>query len=39
VVTMVIYAFFDVRKALSTPNGTAIEIGGTSGAVAGGGND
>jgi carbon starvation protein len=35
VLTVVIHAFFDIRKALSTPQGTAIEIGGTSGAAAG----
>jgi carbon starvation protein len=35
VLTVVIHAFFDIRKALSTPKGTAIEIGGTSGAAAG----
>jgi carbon starvation protein CstA len=38
VVTMVVYAFFDIRKALSDSKGTAIEIGGTSGDTAGGGN-
>jgi carbon starvation protein len=38
VVTVVIYAFFDIRKALITPKATAMEIGGASGAaVAGGG--
>ena len=35
VLTVVIHAFFDIRKALSAPKGTAIEIGGTSGAAAG----
>jgi carbon starvation protein CstA len=35
VLTVVIHAFFDIRKAMSTPKGTAIEIGGTSGAAAG----
>jgi len=35
VLTVVIHAFFDIRKALSTPKGTAIEIGGTAGAAAG----
>ena len=35
VLTVVIHAFFDIRKALGTPKGTAIEIGGTSGAAAG----
>ena len=35
VLVVVIHAFFDIRKALSTPKGTAIEIGGTSGAAAG----
>jgi len=39
VMLMVIYALLHIRKALATPKGTAIEIGGTSGAVAGGGND
>ena len=38
VLTMVVYAFFDIRKALSDPRGTAIEVGGVSGAVAGGAN-
>jgi carbon starvation protein len=38
VLTVVIHAFFDIRKALSAPKDTAIEIGGTSGAVAGGSN-
>jgi carbon starvation protein len=38
VVTMVVYAFFDIRKALSDSKGTAIEIGGASGDTAGGGN-
>jgi carbon starvation protein len=37
VVTVVIYAVFDVRKALTTPKATAMEIGGASGAMAGGG--
>ncbi|HYB66214.1 MAG TPA: carbon starvation CstA family protein [Steroidobacteraceae bacterium] len=32
VLTMVIYALFDIRKALSNPSGTAIEVGGTAGA-------
>ena len=35
VLTVVIHALFDIRKALSTPKGTAIEIGGTSGVAAG----
>src|SRR6267378_3316859 len=35
VLTVVIHAVFDIRRALSTPQGTAIEIGGTSGAAAG----
>jgi carbon starvation protein len=35
VLTVVIHAFFDIRRALSTPKGTAIEIGATSGAAAG----
>jgi carbon starvation protein len=38
VLTVVIHAFFDIRKALSAPKDTAIEIGGTSGAAAGGSN-
>ena len=38
VLIVVIHAFFDIRKALSTPKGTAIEIGGTSAAAAGGSN-
>jgi carbon starvation protein CstA len=38
VVTMVVYAFFDIRKALSDSKGTAIEIGGAADAAAGGGN-
>ncbi len=37
VVTVVIYALFDIRKALTTPRATAMEIGGASGAMAGGG--
>ncbi len=37
VVTVVIYAVFDIRKALTTPKETAMEIGGASGAMAGGG--
>ncbi len=37
VVTVVIYALFDIRKALTTPKATAMEIGGVSGAMAGGG--
>jgi len=37
VLVVVIHAFFDIRKALSTPKGTAIEIGGASGAAAGAG--
>jgi len=36
VLTVVIYAIVDIRKALSSPQGTAIEIGGTSGAAVGG---
>jgi len=32
VLAMVIYALFDIRKALSNPSGTAIEVGGTAGA-------
>jgi len=36
VLIMLIYAWFDIRKALGTPQGTAIEIGGTSGAAAAG---
>jgi len=36
VLVVVIHAFFDIRKALSTPKGTAIEIGGASGAAAAG---
>jgi carbon starvation protein len=40
VLIVVIRAIFDIRKALSTPKGTAIEIGGASGAaLGGGGND
>ncbi|MGO9829196.1 MAG: hypothetical protein ACLPJH_03580 [Myxococcaceae bacterium] len=35
VVTMVVYAFFDIRKALRTSKETAIEVGGVSGAAAG----
>jgi carbon starvation protein len=38
VLIVVIHAFFDIRKALSTPKDTAIEIGGTSAAAAGGSN-
>ncbi len=37
VLTVVIHAFFDIRTALGTPKGTAIEIGGASGAAAGAG--
>ena len=37
VLTVVIYALFNIRKALTTPNATAMEIGGASGAMAGGG--
>ena len=37
VVIVVIYALFDIRKALTTPKATALEIGGVSGAMAGGG--
>ena len=37
VVTVVVYALFDIRKALTTPKATAMEIGGASGAMAGGG--
>ncbi len=37
VVTVVIYALFDIRKALTTPKATTMEIGGASGAMAGGG--
>jgi carbon starvation protein CstA len=36
VLTMVVYAVVDIRKALSDPRGTAIEIGGLPGAAAGG---
>jgi len=32
VLAMVIYALFDIRKALSNPSGTAIEVGGAAGA-------
>jgi carbon starvation protein len=32
VLAMVIYALFDIRKALSNPTGTAIEVGGAAGA-------
>ncbi len=39
VVIVVIYAFFDIRKALGNPKSTAIEIGGAAGAVAGAGDD
>ncbi|MGA2089272.1 MAG: carbon starvation CstA 5TM domain-containing protein, partial [Stellaceae bacterium] len=35
VVIVVIYAFFDIRKALGTPKSTTHEIGGAAGAVAG----
>jgi len=38
VVTMVIYALFDIRKALSNPRGTAVEIGGAAGVAPGAGN-
>jgi carbon starvation protein len=31
VLAMVIYALFDIRKALSNPSGTAIEVGGAAG--------
>jgi carbon starvation protein CstA len=34
VLVMVIYAFFDIRKALKSPQGTAIEIGDAAGAAA-----
>jgi carbon starvation protein len=37
VVTVVVYALFDIRKALSNPSGTAIEIGGAPGAAGAGG--
>ena len=36
VLIVVIHACFDIRKALSAPKGTAIEIDATSGAAAGG---
>jgi carbon starvation protein len=36
VVTMVLYAIFDIRKALRNPKDTAIEIGGASSAAVGG---
>jgi len=39
VVTVVIYAVIDIRKALGTPGSTAIEIGGAAGAAAGGSDD
>lgn len=35
VVLMVIYAFFDIRKALGTPKSTTHEIGGVAGVAAG----
>ncbi len=35
VVTVVIYAFFDIRKALGSPKSTTHEIGGAAGAAAG----
>jgi carbon starvation protein len=38
VMLMVIYALLHIRKALATPKGTAIEIGGTSGVAVGGGH-
>jgi len=38
VVTMVIYALFDIRKALSNPRDTAVEIGGAAGVAPGAGN-
>ncbi|MGO9830982.1 MAG: carbon starvation CstA family protein [Myxococcaceae bacterium] len=38
VLTMVGYAFFDIRKALGETKVTAIEVGGASGAAAGGSN-
>ncbi|HVP33810.1 MAG TPA: carbon starvation CstA family protein [Steroidobacteraceae bacterium] len=37
VLAMVIYALFDIRKALGNPSGTAIEIGGAPGAAGAGG--
>ena len=37
VLAMVIYALFDIRKALSNPSGTAIEVGGAPGAAGAGG--
>jgi carbon starvation protein len=37
VVTVAIYALYDIRRALTTPNSTTSEIGGASGAMAGGG--
>ncbi len=39
VIIIVIYALSHIRKALSTPQGTAIEIGGASGVAVGGGHD
>ena len=35
VATMVLYAIFDIRKALSNPKDSAIEVGGASGVAAG----
>ncbi len=37
VLAMVFYALFDIRKALSNPSGTAIEVGGAPGAAGAGG--
>jgi carbon starvation protein CstA len=39
VLAMVVYALIDIRKALGTPKGTAMEIGGAAGAAAGGNDD
>ncbi len=36
VLTMLVYAVIDIRKALGTPKNTAIEIGGIGGAAVGG---
>ena len=35
VLTMMVYAVMTIRKALSAPQGTAVEVGGASGAVMG----
>lgn len=39
VLTVVVYAFIDIRKALGAPSSTAIEIGGAAGAMGAGDDD